>query len=277
MRSEVIGCLSVAGLAVSAHAAVSWTTSFRFLVNGPAGGSYNNTLIDAGGVGPLVRIAGTYSVTVQVGIFNLTDQGAGQSNQGLFNWTGRVSASGLGVGETLGVTNTTSRIAPFNVGPSTTFGGAVVNSGTGLDGNSTTPGSFIQASRDVSGGASTVWAVGAPQPTGPAPGALGADGFISVFRYRINILLTDSSDILTTIAGSAGPILGWAPINVIPPDEILDQPGTVAFLGLTRSATDGGPIASYAPASFTMPRIPAPSSIVLLAAGALIVSPRRRI
>ncbi len=157
MKCIVSAILGVVGIAASAHAEVSWTTNIQFLVTGPAGSGYSNAVIASGGTGPNNPIAGVYTVTLQVGIFNLSGQPIGQSNQGLFNWAGRVSTSGLQSGETLDVTNATSRISPFNFGPSTAFGGAVVNGGTGLDGNSVTPGSLIQASRDVAAGASSVW------------------------------------------------------------------------------------------------------------------------
>ncbi len=276
MKNVVVGILGIAGLAASASAAATWTTQIQYLVTGPAGSGYTGGAIASGGQGPIVTTAGVYSVTVQVGIFNMQGLGAGESNQGLFNWAGRAVGSGLtAAGDTYAVTNATSRITPFGYGPSTAFGGAVIGNNV-IDGNSVTAGSLIQANRDVAGGASSVWAVGAPQPTGPTPGALGNDSFVSVFRFRITVGAVAGDNIVTTFSGSAGPVLGWSPFNVTPPDEELGEPGAVTFLGLTRGTSDGGPLAAYSASSFTLPRVPAPGSVALLGLGGLLAARRRR-
>ncbi len=274
MKTVLCGIVAVAGLAASATADVNWTTNMQFVVTGPAGSGYSSTVIGAGAQGPLVSVAGVYSVTVQVGIFNLTGQGAGQSNQGLFNWAARGATTGFAAGETLEVTPATSRIAPFGYGPSTAFGGAVVNGGTGLDGNAVTAGSKIQASRDVAGGASAVWAVGAPQPTGPTPGALGNDAFTNVFRFRINITSAVGSNVVTTFSGEAGPVIQWSPFNITPPDEELGEPGSVTFLGIT--APTPNVLRPFTDAGFTMPRVPTPGATALLGLGGLLAARRRR-
>ncbi|MBX3357753.1 MAG: PEP-CTERM sorting domain-containing protein [Phycisphaeraceae bacterium] len=273
MKNVVVGILGIAGLAASASAAATWTTQMRYSVTGPAGSGYSSTIINSGGVGPTnVTVAGVYSVTVQVGIFNLQGAGAGESNQGLFNWAARATGTGFSAGENYVVANATSRISPFNFGPSTAFGGAVVG-GNVIDGNSVTPGSLIQASRDVAGGASAVWNDGDPQPTAPVPGALGADTYTNVFRFQI-IVGSGTDPIVTTFSGSAGPVLAWSPFGVNPPFE--GDPGSVTFLGITRGTADGGPLSAFADSSFTLPRIPAPGSVALLGLGGLLAARRRR-
>ncbi|MBX3357754.1 MAG: hypothetical protein KF745_04930 [Phycisphaeraceae bacterium] len=268
MKTALCGIIAVAGLAASAVADANWTTQMRYSITAPGASA---VLVPSGGSMP-VGAAGVYSVTVQVGIFNLTGQEAGQSNQGLFNWAARGSSTGLMAGESLVVANATSRISPYNFGPSTAFGGAVVNGGTAIDGNAVTPGSKIQASRDVSGGASAVWPDGSPMPTAPTNGQLGADAYTNVFRYTITVTETVGSDIVMTFAGEAGPVLAWSPFNVTPPFD--GDPGSVTFLGITNATPNV--LRPFADSSFTIVRVPAPGAAALLGLGGLIAARRRR-
>ncbi|MBX3357751.1 MAG: hypothetical protein KF745_04915 [Phycisphaeraceae bacterium] len=272
MKTALAGVLCAAGFAASATAATTWTTQIRFSVTRPDG----QTLLMSGGNTLAGNAGGVYTITVQVGIFNLTGQDLGQSNQGLFNWTGRVSMVGFAPGDTLAVDSATSRVAPFNSGPSTEYGGTLVGTNV-IEGNAATPGSFVQSFRDIVGGASAPWPDASPQPTTPIPGSLGANSFTNVFRFHAN-LVQENQFVQFSVTGSAGPILGWLPSSATPPDPESGADGSVNFLGITRSDLQGGAVQPYTTTGFglIMGIFPAPGSGILLGFAGLFAARRRR-
>lgn len=289
MKKLLFGMVGVAGLAASASAVTTWTTNLQFVKQGagPVGSQPNGTIIPAGGALNLLA-TGVYTFQVQVGIFNFASDQPNQTNRGLWDWTGNGTGTGLtNAGETLGLTQGTSRQSPFNYGPATSFGGTLV-------GNSAING--IDASRDVAGGATQAWnfdtttGTAGPMPTGPIGDGLGANAFTTVFRFTVNVTSTLAGpNIQINFAGSAGPILRWEVFGSNPPsfDDVdgsgdwtpgTDTPinGNVSYLGITRGVGEGGPAAPYNTAGFTLTRVPAPGSLALLGLGGLIAARRRR-
>jgi len=270
VKKLLYGIVGVAGLAASASATVSWTTQIQFVkTNGPVGSQVNGTVVPALGL-PLL-VTGTYTFTVQVGIFNLNSTNPNDSNHGLYDWTANGSATGLNAGETFSATQSNARVSPFNFGPATSFGG------TNVGGNQI---NTIDAARDVSGGASAPWnwdtntnAPG-PQPTAPTVDNTGAGSFTNVYRFVVVVNSLGGANIVSTFAGSAGPILQWQHFGDNPPDDTTN--GNVTFIGITRSQADGGPLAAYQAASMTLIRVPAPGSLALLGLGGLVAARRRR-
>lgn len=266
MKKLLLGIVGVAGFAASVNAAATWDTQIRF---SNRVGSTENVI--AGNSLPLTA-TGTYTFTVQVGIFNLQGAGAGQSNFGLYDFTANAASSGLGVGETLGVVSTNARVSPFNFGPATSFGGTLAGGGTAINN--------IDAARDVSGGATAPWnwdsdaGAPGPLPTGPTNPSPGANTFANVWRFQVVVNSLVGSDIVVTFAGSAGPILSWQQFGTNPPDE--ENAGNASFIGITRNASDGGPLSAYSPATLVLKRVPAPGSIALLGLGGLLAARRRR-
>jgi len=254
----------------------TWTTQAQFrqrigITDGPALLGNQMTL----------TAAGTYTFTIQAGIFNLQGAGPGQSNFGLFDFAADGSATGLNAGETLGVVSSNSRVSPFNFGPATSFGGTLGSGGASING--------VNASRDVSGGASAPWhwdqVAGAPgpQPTLPSNASAGSEAFVSVFRFQVVVnSILSGSDIVINFNGSAGPVLAWTTFGTNPPDgsdnngDGIPDDGTVSFLGLTRDQSQGGPVSAYSPFSLTLHRVPAPGAMALLGLGGLIAVRRRR-
>lgn len=238
--------------------------------NGPVGSPANGLLV---GAQLSTSVTGTYTFTVQVGIFNFAGGGTGDANHGLFNWTSTANAAGLGGGDTLGVVNASARSSPFTFGPATSFGGTLASASQITN---------INAARDVSGGASAVWAwdatnsVPGPIPTGPTSpaGDVGANAFTNVWRFQVVIATNATHDIVISFAGSAGPVIRWELFGSNPPDDVT--PGTATYLGITRNNTEGGPLAPYTTASMTIHVTPAPGSLALLGLGGLIAARRRR-
>lgn len=271
MKKLLCGIIGTAGLAASASAAVSWQTQMQFVRStGPAGspagtisanGTYNTS------------VTGTYTFTVQAGIFNFTDTNTADANHGLFNWTSTANASGLAGGDTLGVNNASSRSSPFTFGPATSFGGTLTGPSQITN---------INAARDVSGGASAAWlwdsnlSQPGPTPTSPTSpaGDVGVNGFNNVWRFQVVIGTNATHDIVINFQGSAGPVIRWEQFGSNPPDDSTN--GTVTFLGITRSNAEGGPLDPYASTNLTIHITPAPGSLALLGLGGLIAARRRR-
>ena len=174
-----------------------------------------------------ITATGTYTFVVRAGIFDVAGLGPEESNCGLNHWAAKMTASGLGPDETLGVVAGSSRIPPFNFGPATSFGGTLVAPDT-ID--------TIIAARDVSGGATVPWhwdsGLGqpGPQPTAPTQDRLGANSFTRVYRFTVTINTLSGDDIKIYSVGQAGPIIRWVMFSATEPDETT--PGVVSFLGL---------------------------------------------
>lgn len=267
MKTLLCGIVGAAGLAASANAAVSWTTQTQFR-QGTAGAVIPGNVFN-------LTANGTYTFTVMVGIFNFSSSNPSDANYGLYDWTANATATGLAnAGETLGVTPASSRVAPFNFGPATSFGGTLGGGGTTI--------TSIDCARDVSGGATAPWlwdsGAGAPgpQPTLPNNPSPGSNAFTNVWRFTVNVTdFTTGPDIVVSFAGSAGPITQWVTFGATQPEDEA-TPGFVSFLGLTRGQADGGPLAPYQPFSLTLRRVPAPGAMALLGLGGLIAARRRR-
>jgi hypothetical protein len=255
VKTLLFGLVGAAGLAASASAQVNWETQMGFATTTGGATLPGNTFDLTGN--------GTFTFIVRVGIFNVTGLNTNQANFGLNNWTATATATGLQAGETLGVTPSNSRIAPFNFGPATSFGGTLVGTSTI---------NTINCARDVAGGATAPWLFGQPQPTLPLNPNPGSSSLTNVWRFTVTIAnFAAGPDIVINFAGQAGPILQWATFGTTPPEDEV-TPGFVSFLGLTPNPV----LRDYTPVQLTLRRVPAPGAAVLLGLSGLIAARRRR-
>jgi hypothetical protein len=229
--------LGIAGLSGPAGAQVDWNTQIGFAQTTGGPPLAGNSLT--------ITATGTFTFIVRVGIFNVTGLNTNQANYGLNNWTATATATGLQAGETLGVTPSNSRVAPFNFGPATAFGGTLGGGGTTI--------TTINCARDVSGGATAPWNFGDPQPTLPLNPSPGSSSLTNVWRFTVTVNTLNGPDIVINFAGQAGPILQWATFGATPPEDEV-TPGFVSFLGLTPNP----PLRDYTPVQLTIHRCQSP-------------------
>lgn len=242
---SAVGALtSVLGSVGAASADVQWETRVRYVVNGNPATS-------------LIVGDGPVEVTVQAGIFNLTGLGANQANHGLNMWGGNLTSTAGG----LSLSASDGRIAPYNYGPATSFGGQVQPGGGAIDGGPT-PGSLIYSARAIAPSEPVAWTLGQPQPLGPTD--YGVESFVNVFRFVFTMTPSISSTTITA-TGVGGPILRWSPLTVQAPEE--SQPnGFVSFIGLSPTPVNQ----AYSPQTLVFTRVPSPgAAAVLLLAPAL--------
>lgn len=254
MKVSRMVCAAGAAVAVCAAAARAdtlWETQVRFLI---------------GGV-PTTNLAvsdGPVDITIQAGIFNLTGQGTAEANHGLNMWSGRIASTAAG----LNVDAASARIAPYNYGPSSSFGGFVTGGGTGIDGSSTA-GSLIYSARAIAPTEAVPWTLGNPQPTGPTE--YGLEGFVSVYRFQFIMSAAAGAGTTISASGSGGPVLRWTPMSTQIPD-VSEPNGFVTFLGLSPTPI----LRVYNAPTLTLTRVPAPGTGAALLALVPMAARRRR-
>jgi hypothetical protein len=195
---------------------------------------------------------GVYQFELQEGVFNA----AGFTNYGVGNWIGYIQSSESGLGRPAN-----PRPSPFNT---MGFNGDI-NAQRTLIG--TTPQNYIDAAHP--------WEIYHYTETPPLPPAVGAEEYVGVYRFTMEI--TDMTpreiSISADAPGLSRPLSGYTIFQHIPPDPETGEPGMIRYHYSSLNATFAQPTQL----SLTFLQIvPGPGAAGVMAGGVMLMAGRRR-
>lgn len=234
-------------MATASHATAQ--VSFDLLTRFALGWGEEAVPID----GPLqISKPGVYQFELQEGVFNAQ----GFTNYGVGNWIGYIQSSEPGLGRP-----GSPRPAPFNT----------IGRDGDIDEQRTTIGTSIHTYID----AAHPWEIYHYYDTPPLPPAIGAEEYVGVYRFTMEI--TDMTPREITISadapGLSRPLSGYSIFQNTPPDKETGDPGMIRYHYSSLSATYAQPTQL----SLTFLQIvPGPGAAGIMAAGLVLVGGRRR-